>query len=185
MAAKISKNVEPETRAFLERVNSAGGKPLYELTPQEARAVLTGLQAVEVEKAPARIEDHNIPGGPQGAEVKLRIVRPADAHGALPAIVFIHGGGWVLGDENTHDRLVRELANEARAAIVFVKYTPAPEAQFPVQLEEAWAVTKWVAEHGEAHGLDASRLVVAGDSVGGNMATALAGIAAARGGPRF
>lgn len=186
MSEKVSPNVEPATRRFLEQVNAAGGKPLWELSPQDARKILSELQAgEEVETLSADIEDRAIPGGPGNKGVSVHIVRPKGRTEALPVIMHFHGGGWVLGDKNTHDRLVRELANGAQAAVVFVNYTPAPDAQYPVQLEEAYAATKWIAENGESLNLDPSKLVLLGDSVGGNMAIAVAMMANERGGPRI
>ncbi|MCI0574565.1 MAG: alpha/beta hydrolase [Myxococcaceae bacterium] len=186
MSPVLSRNLEPETRRFLEQVNAQGGKPLYELSPKDARKVLTDLQSGEdVEKLPADIEDRTIPGGPDNRGVSVRIVRPRGATGPLPVIMHFHGGGWVLGDKDTHDRLVRELANDAQAAVVFVNYSPAPEAQFPVQIEEAYTATKWIAENGDSLDLDPSRLVVLGDSVGGNMATVVTLMAKERGGPKI
>ncbi|MEU0186725.1 alpha/beta hydrolase [Streptomyces sp. NPDC006207] len=113
----------------------------------------------------------------------VRIVRPKGATGKLPAIMYFHGGGWVLGDEGTHDRLVRQIANGAHAAVIFVDYTPSPEARFPIAIEQAYAATQWVAQHGRDIDVDGSRLAVAGDSVGGNMATVVALMAKQRGGP--
>jgi acetyl esterase len=186
MSPKLSPHLEPVTRQFLERVNAQGGKPLYELSPEDARAVLSGLQAGEdVEKLPADIEDRTLPGGPDNRGVSIRIVRPSGRTDVLPVIMHFHGGGWVLGGKDTHDRLVRELAHGAQAAVVFVNYTLAPEARFPVQLEEAYAATTWIAEHGESLGLDPSRLAVLGDSVGGNMAAVVSLMAKERGGPRI
>jgi acetyl esterase len=103
----------------------------------------------------------------------------------LPVIVYFHGGGWILGNERTHDRLIRELARDARAAVVFVKYTPSPEARFPVPVEQGYAATRYVAEHGARFGLDPTRLAIAGDSVGGNMAAVVARLAKERGGPEI
>ncbi|QSQ22727.1 alpha/beta hydrolase [Pyxidicoccus parkwayensis] len=186
MAEKISPNVEPETRRFLEQANAAGGKPLWELSPRDARKVLIDLQSgEEVEKLPADIEDRTLPGGPENKGVSVRIVRPKGRTDALPVIMHFHGGGWVLGDKNTHDRLVRELAHGAQAAVVFVNYTPAPDAQYPTQIEEAYAATKWIAENGKSLNLDTSKFVVLGDSVGGNMAAAVTMMARDRGGPRI
>ncbi len=99
--------------------------------------------------------------------------------------MYFHGGGWVLGGFDTHDRLVREIANGAHAVIVFVNYTPSPEAKYPVAIEEAYAVTKWVAQNGNIIHVNSSRLAVAGDSVGGNMATVVALLAKERGGPQI
>ena len=110
--------------------------------------MLRGLQSGYVAELPADIEDRVLPAGPKG-QVSIRIVRPRAAKGTLPAVMYFHGGGWVLGDKDTHDRLIREIANGAAAAVVFVNYTPSPEARYPVAIEQAYAATEWVAEHGE------------------------------------
>jgi acetyl esterase len=115
----------------------------------------------------------------------VRIVRPKHLIGRLPVVIYFHGGGWVLGDKETHDRLIREIANGAKAAVVFIDYSLAPEVQYPVAIEEAYAATKWLAENGKSINLDPSRLAVAGDSVGGNMATAVTLLAKERGGPKI
>jgi acetyl esterase len=146
--------------------------------------VLAGAQAIPVAKVPAAIEDTTFPVGPTGS-VRIRIVRPEGATGVLPAVVYLHGGGWVLGDADTHDRLVRELAVGANVALFFVDYDRAPEAQYPVQIEQGYAATKWVAEHGAALRIDPARLAVAGDSVGGNLTAAVTLMAKQRGGPRL
>jgi acetyl esterase len=99
--------------------------------------------------------------------------------------MHFHGGGWILGNKNTHDRLVREIAIGVRAAVVFVGYTPSPEARFPVPIEEAYAATKFIAEQGSRFALDGSRIALSGDSVGGNMATVVARVAKERGGPKI
>ena len=175
--------VEIKTKLFLEKLQQSGGPPLYTLTPSEARNVLSGLQAGPIEKLPAEIENKTIPGGPNG-EISIQIVRPqGSSNETLPVVMYTHGGGWVLGNFNTHERLLRELANGAHAAIVFVNYTLSPEAKYPQSLEEAYAATKWISENGQSLNLDSSRLVVAGDSVGGNMATTVALLAQERGGP--
>jgi acetyl esterase len=174
----------PAVQDFLNELAAQGGPPLYELSPQDARQVLRALQSVKVARLPADIEDRVLPVGPQG-RVSVRIVRPRGIWETLPAILYFHGGGWVLGDQDTHDRLIREIANGARATIVFVNYTPSPEAQYPIPIEEAYAATKWVAEHGGEINVDASRLAVVGDSVGGNMTAAVTLLAKERGGPAF
>jgi acetyl esterase len=176
--------LDPPTRAFIEKLAARGGPPLYERPVADARAFLVNLQAeyAPATKIPADVEDHVLPVGPSGA-VPIRIVRPQGAVGPLPVVVYFHGGGWILGDETTHDRLIREIATRAQAAVVFVKYTPSPEAQFPVPIEEAFAATRDIAENGARFGLDPSRLAVAGDSVGGNMATVVALLAKQHGGP--
>ncbi len=186
MSKRLAPTLEPQTRAWLDRLNAAGGKAIYELSPEDARKVLSDVQSGEdVEKLPADVEDRTLPGGPDNRGISIRIVRPKGSTEPLPVIMHFHGGGWVLGGKDTHDRLVRELANGARAAVVFVDYTPAPDAQYPVQIEQAYAATKWIAENGESLGLDPSRLVVLGDSVGGNMATVVAMMAKERGGPEI
>jgi acetyl esterase len=174
----------PAVQDFLNNLAAQGGPPVYELSPQDARQVLRDLQSIKVARLPADIEDRVLPVGPQG-RVSVRIVRPRATWETLPAILYFHGGGWVLGDKDTHDRLVREIANGARAAVVFVNYTPSPEAQYPIPIEEAYAAAKWVAEHGSEINVDASRLAVVGDSVGGNMTAAVTLLAKERGGPAF
>lgn len=177
--------LEPITKAFVEKINKLDGKPIYELSPKDARKVLDDLQAAtEVAKLPADIDDRNIPVGPKG-QVSIRMVRPKGNNETLPVVMYFHGGGWVLGDKDTHDRLVREIANGAKAAVVFVNFTPSPEAKFPVPIGEAYAATKYIAENGKNLNLDTSRIAVVGDSVGGNMAAAVTLLAKERGGPKI
>src|SRR5713101_8980672 len=149
--------LEPKTQAFVDALNAQGGKPLYELSYADARKVLEDAQAIEVRKLPADVEEKILPVGPTG-EVSVRIYRPKGAKGPLPVVMYFHGGGWVLGSEKTHDRLLRDLVNGTHAAFVFVNYTPSPEAQFPVPIEQDYAATAYIAEHGARFGLDSSRL---------------------------
>ena len=114
-------------------------------------------------------------------EPALTIFRPDGVEGPLPVILYIHGAGWVFGNNHTHDRLARELAAGVRAAVVFPDYSLSPEARYPTAVNENYAIAHWVLEHGAEHGLDASRIAVAGDSVGGNMAAALTLMAKQRG----
>lgn len=176
--------LEPTTQAFVDAVAAQGGKPIYTFPYDEARKVLEDAQAIEVTKLPAAIEDKILPVGPTG-EVSVRIFRPKQAKGTLPVVLYFHGGGWILGSKNTHDRLLRDLVNHTNAAFVFVNYTPSPEAQFPVPIEQAYAATKYVAEHGQELGFDTSRIAVAGDSVGGNMAAVVSLLAKERKGPKI
>lgn len=176
--------LEPATRAFIEKVNKQGGTPIYQLSPKDARKVLSDLQAAQVAKLPADVDDLEIPVGPEG-RVSVRIVRPKGNKETLSVVMYFHGGGWVLGGKDTHDRLVREIANGTNAAVVFVNFTPSPEAKYPTPVEEAYAATKYVSENGEKLNLDSSRLAVAGDSVGGNMAAAVLLLAKERGGPKI
>ncbi|MBZ5537655.1 MAG: alpha/beta hydrolase [Acidobacteriia bacterium] len=178
----LSHAIEPTTRAFLDVLNAKGGPQLYELSVEEARNVLATAQAIPVTKLAADIEDRSIPFEPAG-QISIRIIRPKGSTGTLPVVMYFHGGGWVLGDANTHDRLVREIANGADAAVVFVNYTRSPEARYPVAIEQAFAATRYVAENGRGLNLDTTRIAVAGDSVGGNMAAAVTLLAKERGGP--
>lgn len=180
----LSRRIEPKTWAFIEKINKAGGKPLYDLPVQEGRKIFDDLQALSSDKPAVDVEDHVLPVGPKG-ELSIRIVRPKGAKNALPVVMFYHGAGWVFGDYQTHGRLVREIAVGAHAAVVFVNYTLAPEAQYPTQIEEAYAATKYVAEQGKQFNLDTSHFVIAGDSVGGNMTIAMTLLAKERKGPKI
>jgi acetyl esterase len=172
--------LEPEAQAF---ANAAAKPPwLFTLGPEQGRIALDEAQAGPVSKPPVDIEDLTIADGPS-ALVALRILRPQNAQTPLPVIVYIHGAGWVFGSTQTHDRLMRELAVGAQAAVVFPAYRLCPEARYPTALEECYMVAQWVAERGQEHGLDAERLAVAGDSVGGNMATVITLLSRERGGP--
>jgi acetyl esterase len=101
--------VTPAVQSFLDELAATGGPPTYQLSPADAREVLRATQAVEVARPAADVDDRTVPGGPQG-EVSVRIVRPKGATRTLPAVMYFHGGGWILGDKDTHDRLVREIA---------------------------------------------------------------------------
>ena len=157
---------------------------LFDLGPVEGRKAVDEVQSGDIAKPAVDEEWITVPGGPTG-QVRARIVRPAGSTGALPVIIYIHGAGWVFGNAHTHDRLVRELAVGARAAVVFPEYDLSPEARYPVAIEQNFAVARWVVSDGAARGLDASRIAVAGDSVGGNMAAALTLMAKERGGIRL
>lgn len=179
--------VEPATQKWLDELaaESAGGPPLYELSPRDAREVLRSVQtSVRVQKPPTRLVDQVIAAGPTG-EVAIRVYTPKSADTALPVIVHCHGGGWILGDKDTHERLDRELANAAKAAVVFVDYTPAPEAKYPTQNEQAYAALEWAVANAADFGGDRSRVALLGDSVGGNMAAALTLMVKERGGPKL
>ncbi|MFK0043596.1 alpha/beta hydrolase [Streptomyces sp. NPDC090741] len=171
--------LEPAATALAE----ATAKPpfLFQLPPAEGRKAVDDIQSGEIAEPEVHEEWVTVPGGPTG-EVKTRIVRPAGASGALPVIVYIHGAGWVFGNAHTHDRLVRELAVGTGAAVVFPEYSLSPEHRYPVAIEQNWTVARWVVTDGAAHGLDATRIAVAGDSVGGNMSIALTLMAKERGG---
>ena len=176
--------LEPTTQKFIDALAAAGGPPIYTLSPDAARDVLAGAQAQPVAKLPAAIEDTTFPVGPTGS-VRIRLVRPQGQSGTLPVVMHFHGGGWILGDKETHDRMTREIAVGANAAVVFVDYDRSPEARYPVAIEQAYAATKYVAEHGRELAVDPTRLALVGDSVGGNMAAAITLMAKERGGPKI
>ncbi|WP_189658586.1 alpha/beta hydrolase [Pseudomonas amygdali] len=174
--------IEHNTQAFLDALNSGTGKPIEQLSPKDARAVLVGAQAgvkLTLPKADVSEKTINVDGQP----ISLNIVRPAGVKGTLPVFMFFHGGGWVLGDFQTHERLVRDLVVGSGAVAVFVNYTPSPEAHYPTAINQAYAATRWVAEHGKEINVDGKRLAVAGNSVGGNMAAVVALMAKEKGTP--
>jgi acetyl esterase len=173
--------LEPESQAFVEA--TAAPPFLYELTPAEARKVLDDVQAAPIDKLPVKDRWITVPA--EVGDVRVRIVRPPDAVGTLPVILYMHGGGWVLGNADTHDRLVRELADGTEAAVVFVEYDRSPEAHYPVAIEQGYATAQWIVREGEANQLDPERMAIAGDSVGGGMTAAIALMAKERGDVRF
>jgi acetyl esterase/lipase len=176
--------VQRKIQVFLRALAAGGAKPVEQMTPPEARAVLASLQSsVEVDLPDADVAERTITS--DGQTVKLVIVRPVGVTGTLPVFMFFHGGGWVLGDFSTHERLVRELVAGSGATAVFVEYDRSPEAPYPVAINQAYAATSWVATHGNEIGVDGGRLAVAGNSVGGNMAAVVALMAKDRGRPNL
>ncbi|MEW2360189.1 alpha/beta hydrolase [Spirillospora sp. NPDC029432] len=168
-----------------QEIADATSKPpfLYELGPAGARKVLDDIQAAPVPMPEVDEEWITVPA--EAGDVRVRLVRPAGATGTLPVVLYVHGGGWVLGNAGTHDRLVRELAAGAGAAVAFVEYDRSPEARYPVAIEQAYATARWITRNGAGEGLDTARMAVAGDSVGGNMTAALTIMAKRRGDVRF
>ncbi|MER5856304.1 alpha/beta hydrolase [Streptomyces sp. NPDC059688] len=172
--------LEPAAAAFAEA--TANPPYLFDLPPAEGRKAVDEVQSGDSGKPAVDEEWITVQGGPTGT-VRARIVRPAGVAGTLPVVLYIHGAGWVFGSARTHDRLVRELAVGARAAVVFPEYDLSPEARYPVAIEQNYAVARWIEQEGAAKDLDGTRLAVAGDSVGGNMTAALTLMAKERGGP--
>ena len=174
--------LEPAAQAFAD----ATSQPpfLFDLPPAEGRKAVDDVQSGPVSKPGVDIEDTTVDGGPTG-QVPVRIMRPRGATGPLPVIFYIHGAGWVFGGTLTHDRLVRELSTGTGAAVVFPVYDLSPEAKYPTALEQSYSVLEWVAARGAEYGLDASRIAISGDSVGGNLSIATTIIAKQRGGPKI
>ena len=180
----INASVVTGIRQFLDALNSSGAKPIEQLPPQDARQVLTDAQnSVHVDLSGIETSEKVI--DVEGTELKLHIVKPAGAATKLPVFMFFHGGGWVLGDYPTHERLVRDLVVESGAMAVFPDYTRSPEAQYPTAIHQAYAATQWVSEHGGDIGADGQKLAVVGNSVGGNMAAVVSLMAKDKGGPRI
>lgn len=172
-------------RAFLKDLNSKNQKPREEMTPEEARKVLEDAQkSVSVDVSGITETEKEI--SQDGHNLKIVVVKPEDKKDdVLPAFVFIHGGGWVLGDYPTHQRLIRDLVVNSGAAAVYVDYTRSPEAQYPTAINQIYAATKWVAENGSEIGVDGSNLAIAGNSAGGNMAAVICMMAKEQGGPKI
>jgi acetyl esterase/lipase len=165
--------IEAETKAFLKALNTSGGKPMETMQPADARKVLEGAQtSVKADVSGVEISEKTITQ--DGLTVKLFIMRPAGVTGTLPAFMFFHGGGWVIGDFPTHQRFIRDVVVSSGAVAVHAEYTRSPEAKYPVALNECYAATKWVAEHGKEINVDGQRLAVVGNSAGGNLAAAVA-----------
>ena len=174
--------LEPTTQRFIDSL--AGTPPLWALSPEAAHQALTDIQSKPIALRPADIEDTEWPVGPLGS-TRIRIVRPKGATETLPLLMYFHGGGWVLGDKVSHDRLVRELAEGVHACVVFVDYVNSPAAKYPTQNEQAYASMVYAVEHARELNVDASRLAIIGDSVGGNMSAVVTLLAKERRGPKI
>ena len=177
-----SYSLEQAAQAFVEA--TADPPYLFQISPDEGRKIVDGVQDEEIFKPEVDEKWITVEGGPTGS-VPARIVKPKGATGLLSVVLYTHGAGWVFGDAHTHDRLVRDLAVGTGAAVVFPEYDRSPEARYPVANEQSYAVARWVTESGADEGLDGSRMAIAGDSVGGNMAIALTLMAKDRGDVRF
>ncbi|MEN0055222.1 MAG: alpha/beta hydrolase [Mucilaginibacter sp.] len=176
-------HLSPEVKNFLKGLNT-GGPGLETLKPLDARQVLVNAQAsVKVDYSGITESEKTIQA--DGYTIKLNIVRPVGATGVLPVFMFIHGGGWILGDYPTHKRMVRDLVVGSGAVGVFVNYTRTPDAAFPQAINELYAALKWIAGHGAELNVDSKRLAVVGNSVGGNMTAVMSLMAKEKKGPEI
>lgn len=176
-------HLSPEVRTFLKGLNT-GGPGLETLKPADARMVLVNAQAGAKVDYSGITESEKIISA-DGYNIKLNIVRPAGVTGVLPVFIFIHGGGWVLGDYPTHKRMVRDLVVGSGAVGVFVNYTRTPDAAFPLAINEIYAALKWVSANGSEISVDGKRLGIVGNSVGGNMTAVMSLMAKERKGPEI
>ena len=170
-------------RDFLTRLAAKNEPPIYTLTPEEARNSLLRAQSHETRKPTAEIKAWNVASGKWSH--RILTIRPRGVTDRCPVIMYFHGAGWVMGDAMTHGRLARQLAVASHATVVFLEYDRAPEHRYPVAIEQAYAATRYVSDHADQFGVDESRLAVAGDSAGGNMATVVALLAKQRRGPEI
>jgi len=177
----VDPHLSSAVKAFLSPLNAGGPAP-ETLSEQDARNVLINLQA-SVNVDLSGIDESEKKISQDGYTVKLTIVRPKGMKNKLPVFIFIHGGGWVLGDYSTHKRLVRDLVVASEYAAVFVHYTLSPEAHYPRAINEIYAAAKWVSEHGDEINVDGKNMAAVGNSAGGNMTNALCMMAKDRGGP--
>lgn len=166
-------NLDPIVQSFVNKIEKAGGKPLYELTPAQARQVLLDVQKDIPADENVQTDEYLVPLD-NDRKMKLYISKPATATDPLPVIYYIHGGGWVMGGFATHRRLIEQLALKTGSAVVFPEYELSPEAQYPQTTNDLFAVLQYITEFGANFDLDISHLIVAGDSVGGNMAAVMA-----------
>jgi acetyl esterase/lipase len=180
--AENDPHIFKEVRAFLKVLNSGTGKPIEQLSPADARKVLVDAQnSVTVDCT--GIEESEKTITEDGETIRIHIVKPIGVNTNAPVFIFIHGGGWVLGDYPTHRRLVRDLVVASGAVAVFPDYTPSPEAHYPTAINQIYAATKWVSEHGNEIGVNGKNLAVVGNSVGGNMTASVVLMAKAKNGP--
>jgi acetyl esterase len=173
--------LDPQAKAVIDLVIKSGRPPYHQLSPKDARQMFRETRPAATPPAPeiGAVTDLTADGIP------IRLYRPqgVPASTALPALVFFHGGGWVIGDLETHDVLCRQLTAGAGISVINVDYRLAPEYTFPAAIDDAWAATRWVAAHAAELGIDAGRLAVGGDSAGGNLAAVVALLARDRGAP--
>lgn len=166
-------NLDKVTTEFIEKIEAKGGKPLYELTPNEARIFLSDVQKDNYSELAAEVQDMKIPTEDAG-DVQVRLVRPMGKYGKIPLILYTHGGGWVMGDKDVYDMTIRHISIHTCSVVAFVEYSRSPEEKYPVAINQIYGVLKYFAENGDSYNIESSRIALAGDSVGGNMTAAVA-----------
>ena len=175
--------LDPQAKAVLDQFASMGGPQLHEMSVAQARELILGMVALAGEpESIARVENRTVPGS--AGEIPVRIYTPVGT-APFPVLVYFHGGGWVIGNLDTHDGICRSLANRVGCLVVSVDYRLAPEHRFPAAPEDCYAATRWLAEHAGSLGGDKGRIAVGGDSAGGNLAAVVALMARDRGGPKL
>lgn len=166
-------HLDRDTKKFIESLESKDSKPLYELTPEQAREFLTNLQRKTHTEIDAEIIDTFINTENTG-EVDVRFIRPKNSDNEiLPLILYLHGGGWIMGDKESHDMLARKLAVCSNSVVAFVNYSRSPEAVYPVAIEEIYGVLEYLYKHSNDYNIDSDKIIIAGDSAGGNMAAVI------------
>ena len=175
--------LDPQAQRVIDAIAALNLKPVEESTPAEAReSIRTRTAALGPFPDVAAVADHRVPVA--GGEITVRAYSPG-GRGPHPALVYYHGGGWVIGDLYTHDGLCRSLTNAARCAVLSVDYRLAPESKYPVPVEDSYAALLWIVANADRLGIDRRRIAVGGDSAGGNLATVMALLSRDRGGPRL
>ena len=177
--------LDPQARAVLDLIIKSGRPPYHQLSPKEARQLFRETRPASTPVPPEIGVVRNVLTEGRDGAVPVRVYRPAGvaATTLLPGLVYFHGGGWVIGDLDTHDVLCRQLTAEAGITVASVDYRLAPEHKFPAAVDDAWEATRWVSASAERLGIDARRLAVGGDSAGGNLAAVVALLARDAGGP--
>lgn len=183
-ASSKEPHLERITTKFIKSIENKGGKPLYEMSPQDARQFLDDLQNPYHTEIDAEITDINVFTEIAG-NVNVRLVRPKGSNEILPVILYLHGGGWIIGDKETHDMLIRILANCTNSVVAFVNFSRSPEAIYPTAINQTYGVLKYLYENPMDFNIDSDRIAIAGDSAGGNMAAAIALKAKNEGGPKI
>lgn len=176
--------LDPQIQAYLDQMAAMNIPPIHTMTPEQVRmgiAMQLAMESMEPEQV-ARVENRSI-RGPAG-EIPVRIYAP-QGNGPFPALVFFHGGGWVICNLDTHDGICRSLANGAGCVVVSVDYRLAPEHKFPAAPEDCYAATQWVAKNAAELNVEASNIAIGGDSAGGNLTAVVAQMARDRGGPHL